>query len=170
MAQDDNGPPRVRGTPPGATDETFPGSKSQADGATEESKKPAGATLEEAFKSIKADDFLHVHEMPCTRQSLMTGIGSGAAVGVGKYILGRPVPKASNWAFGVFFISSILQYEYCHWQRRTERAAVARAVEVMDKKQAEKKAQAQEAARLKQEAQEREKQEAAAKRSWYKFW
>lgn len=46
---------------------------------------------------------------------------------------------------------------------------MARIVEVMDKKQAEKKTQAEEAARLKLEA-EKARQDAATKKSWYKFW
>lgn len=47
---------------------------------------------------------------------------------------------------------------------------MARVVEVIDKKQAEKKAKAEEAARLRQEAQEKARQEATTKSSWYKFW
>ncbi|KAI2616908.1 hypothetical protein GGS26DRAFT_596673 [Hypomontagnella submonticulosa] len=181
MAQDDNEPPRVRGPPPGATEvpehvkkpqiyEIFPGSQSQADGATEGSKIPELPTLEEGLRSIKADDFLSVHKIPCARQGFMTGIISGAAVGVGKYLIGGRVPKASNWAVGAFFLSSIVQFEYCRAQRLKERAAMARVVEVIDKKQAEKKAKAEEAARLRQEAQEKARQEATTKSSWYKFW
>lgn len=49
---------------------------------------------------------------------------------------------------------------------------MARVVEIIDKKQAEKKAQATEAARLRKEAaEERARQEdAATKKSWYKLW
>lgn len=77
------------------------------------------------------------------------------------------IPKAANWAFGSFLLGSIIQFEVCQAQRYQERAAMARVVEVIDRKQAEKKAQAEEAARLKREAQEKA---AAAKKSWYKFW
>lgn len=45
---------------------------------------------------------------------------------------------------------------------------MARVVEVIDRKQAEKKAQAAEAARLRREAAEKARQE--AERKWYKFW
>jgi cytochrome c oxidase assembly protein subunit 20 len=44
---------------------------------------------------------------------------------------------------------------------------MARAVEIIDRKQAEKKAQAAEAARLRQEAAEKAQQ---AQKSWYRFW
>lgn len=47
---------------------------------------------------------------------------------------------------------------------------MARVVEVIDRKQAEKKAKAEEAVRLKREADERAAREAATKKSWYKFW
>ena len=48
--------------------------------------------------------------------------------------------------------------------RRKEKAAIARVVEVMDRKKAEKMKLAEEAARKRKEA----KEEAA--RRWYKFW
>lgn len=76
-------------------------------------------------------------------------------------------PKAANWAFGAFLLGSIVQWEYCQAQRRKERAAMARVVEVIDRKQAEKKAQAAEAARLKRVSEEKAQQ---AQKSWYKFW
>lgn len=75
------------------------------------------------------------------------------------------IPKAANWAFGAFFISSIVQWEYCRAQRAREYAAMARAIEIMDKKAAEK------AAKMKEEAEKLKlEQERAAKKSWYKFW
>lgn len=76
-------------------------------------------------------------------------------------------PKAANWAFGAFLLGSVIQWEYCQAQRRKERVAMARAVEIIDRKQAEKKAQAAEAARLRKEAAEKAQQ---AQKSWYKFW
>ncbi|KAI8963445.1 hypothetical protein F5Y11DRAFT_346428 [Daldinia sp. FL1419] len=182
MAQDNNEPPRVRGPPPGATAppdhvkkpqiyEIFPSSKpeSHVGESTEGGKNPPQPTIKEAFQTIKSDDFLNVHKIPCARQGLMTGIGSGAAIGMGRFFIGGTIPKATNWAFGAFFLGSIIQWEYCRIQRANERIAVARIVEVMDKKQAEKKAQAEEAARLRQEA-EKARQEATIKKSWYKLW
>ncbi|KAI1136511.1 hypothetical protein F5Y05DRAFT_110592 [Hypoxylon sp. FL0543] len=182
MAQDDNEPPRVRGPPPGATAppdhvkkpqiyEIFPGSNPQDQaGPTEGQKSPSQPTITEGIRSIKPDDILNVHKIPCARQGLMTGIGAGAVVGMGRYIIGGRVPRAANWAFGAFFIGSIIQWEYCRAQRANEKAAMARVVEVIDRKQAEKKARDAEAARLKQEAEEKSRQEAATKKSWYKFW
>jgi cytochrome c oxidase assembly protein subunit 20 len=63
---------------------------------------------------------------------------------------------------------SIIQFEVCRYQRDEERKAMARVVEVMDRKQAEKAAKAEEVARLRAEAREKAKQ--AEQKSWYKFW
>lgn len=46
------------------------------------------ATVGEAFKTIKGDDILKVHQAPCSRDGFITGIGSGAAVGFLRYIAG----------------------------------------------------------------------------------
>jgi cytochrome c oxidase assembly protein subunit 20 len=78
------------------------------------------------------------------------------------------ISKASNWAAGTFVIASVIQYEVCQYGRAKERAAMARVVEVIDRKQAEKTGRAAEAARLRAEAAEKAKQ--AAAKSWYKFW
>ncbi|KAI1761082.1 hypothetical protein GGR53DRAFT_469700 [Hypoxylon sp. FL1150] len=184
MAQDDNQPPRLRGPPLGATEppehvkepqiyEIFPGSKptDPAEGSTDGQKSPSQPSITEGIQSIKPNDFLNVHQIPCARQSLLTGIGAGAVVGMGRFVVGGRIPRAANWAFWSFFLGSIGQWEYCRAQRANEKANVARIVQVMDKKQAEKKAQAEEAARLrKEQAEEKARQEAAAKKSWYKFW
>ncbi|KAI0968380.1 hypothetical protein F4678DRAFT_198788 [Xylaria arbuscula] len=187
MAQDDDTPPKLRGPPPGATEppdhvkkpqvyEIFHGSTTPersnlgaSPGGTEEQPgRQPRPTIKEGFQSIKSDDFLKLHHIPCARDGLMTGIGAGAAIGAGRYFTGAKAPKAANWAFGAFLLGSIIQWEYCQVQRRKERAAMARAVEIIDRKQAEKKAQAAEAARLRREAAENAQQQ--AQKSWYKFW
>ncbi|KAI1249607.1 hypothetical protein MGN70_009220 [Eutypa lata] len=198
MARDDNIPPAIRGPPPGATEppehvkkpqvyEIFHGSSnregqddgvvrapssssptSQLDGDGNQSQPQHRPTLKEGIGSIKADDFLSVHKIPCARQGFLTGIGAGSVVGMGRYIFGARIPKAANWAFGTFLLGSIIQFEVCQAQRYQEKAAMARVVEVIDRKQ---KAKAEESARLKREADERMAQEAAAaKKSWYRFW
>ncbi|CAN8105184.1 unnamed protein product [Discula destructiva] len=132
----------------------------------------ARATLSEAVKTLKAEDVLKIHQAPCTREGLLTGIGSGAAAGFLRYIVGAPIPKAANWAVGSGAILSIFAYEYCQFQRRVERANMKRVVEVVTKKQAEEKRMADEKRRLQQ--QQKLEQEAAAQKaaqkSWYKFW
>ncbi|KAI0599743.1 hypothetical protein F4775DRAFT_107875 [Biscogniauxia sp. FL1348] len=124
-------------------------------------------TFTEGIQSIKSDDFLAVHKMPCAREGFLTGIGAGAVIGAGRFVLGARIPKAANWAFGSFLLGSIIQWEYCQAQRMKERAAMARVVEVIDRKQAEKKAKMAEALRIKEEAEEKARQ---ANKRWYKFW
>ncbi|KAI1259618.1 hypothetical protein F5Y18DRAFT_433082 [Xylariaceae sp. FL1019] len=176
MAQDETKPPPVRGPPPGATEVPDHVKKPQiyevfnapTPSETQTQKPEPRPTMKDAFDSIKTDEFLTIHQLPCAREGFMTGIGAGVAVGAGRYFVGGKAPKAANWAFGAFFLGSIIQWEYCQAQRRKERAAMARAVEIIDRKQAEKKAQAAETARLKREAYEKAQQE--QKKSWYKFW
>lgn len=118
MAQDDDTPPRLRGPPPGATEppehvkkpqiyEVFHGSTSP-DRSNLHSASPAETgvegqgsrqprpTLKEGFDSIKSDDFLKVHRIPCAREGLMTGIGAGAAVGAGRYFTGGMFSREAN--------------------------------------------------------------------------
>ncbi|KAJ8112873.1 hypothetical protein ONZ43_g5287 [Nemania bipapillata] len=179
MAQDDKPPPKLREPPPGATEPPDHVKKPQIyeifhSPANPDSNNPTGEpikttrpTFKEGIDSIKSDDFFSVHKIPCAREGFMTGIGAGTVVGMGRYFVGARAPKAANWAFGAFILGSIIQWEYCQAQRRKERAAMLRVVEVMDRKQAEK-AQAAEAARLKREAEKKAAVE--ARKSWYKFW
>ncbi|KAI0104620.1 hypothetical protein GGR51DRAFT_223375 [Nemania sp. FL0031] len=189
MAQDDDTPPKLRGPPPGATeppdhvkkpqiyeifhtpatpDSSRPNNNASSPEASEgQPLRPSRPTLKEGVQSIKSDDFFNIHKIPCAREGFMTGIGAGTVVGMGRYVVGARAPTAANWAFGAFLLGSIIQWEYCQAQRRNERAAMARVVEVIDRKQAEKKAQAEEAVRLRREAEEKAKE---AQRRWYKFW
>ncbi|KAK9781636.1 hypothetical protein SCAR479_01507 [Seiridium cardinale] len=186
MAQEDDRPlPQPRGPPPGAVAppdhvdkphvyEIFPGSKPEdRDGTlsnvpSDEQQPARRPTISDGIKTIKSEDFLKVHEIPCARQGLMTGIGAGFVVGFGRYLTGARIPKAANWAAASFMLGSVIQFEVCQYQREAERKAMARAVEIIDRKQAEKKTKADEVARLRAEAIEKAKQ--AEQKSWYKFW
>ncbi|KAK7697880.1 hypothetical protein SLS64_013133 [Diaporthe eres] len=125
------------------------------------------ATVGEAFKTIKSDDILKVHQTPCSRDGFITGIGSGAAVGFLRYIIG--VPKSANWAVGSGVAISILAYEYCQYQRRVERANMKRVVEVVNKKQADLKRQEEEK-KLQGATQKAAPADKTTNKAWYKFW
>ncbi|KAK8111110.1 uncharacterized protein PG998_007567 [Apiospora kogelbergensis] len=125
-------------------------------------------TVSEGFKTIKKDDWYRIHQIPCAREGFMTGIVTGFVTGSGRLIAGGKFSKAANWGVGGFLISSLVGWEYCQSMRRKEKAAMARVVEVMDRKKAEKMKLAEEAARKRKEAAEKAKEEAA--RRWYKFW
>lgn len=129
------------------------------------------ATVGEAFKTIKGDDLLKVHQAPCSRDGFITGIGSGAAVGFLRYIIGAPVPKSANWAVGSGVAISVLAYEYCQYQRRVERANMKRVVEVVSKKQADLKKKEEEKKLLLQGSADKVAPvDKANNKAWYKFW
>lgn len=80
--------------------------------------------------------------------------------------------KSCNWAVGTFCFAGIGAYEFCLQKRKLEKANMKRAVEIIDRKKAEKEAQAKakrdERRRLKEEADL--KAEQASKKSSWKFW
>jgi cytochrome c oxidase assembly protein subunit 20 len=129
-------------------------------------------TISDAWASVKAGDFLSVHQAPCSRDGFLTGIGSGAAVGALRFVLGSGVPKAANWAVGAGVLGAVLQYEYCQASRRRERENMKRVVEVYDKKQAEMRRVEEERIRQRRQKQVEEEEEARikAQKSWWKVW
>ncbi|POS81377.1 hypothetical protein DHEL01_v200211 [Diaporthe helianthi] len=128
------------------------------------------ATVGEAFKTIKSEDILKVHMAPCSRDGFITGIGSGAAVGFLRYIIGAPVPKSANWAVGSGMAISILMYEYCQYQRRVERANMKRVVEVVSKKQAELRKKEEEKKLQSRAEMVASPADKTNSKAWYKFW
>ncbi len=115
----------------------------------------------DALRSIQLSDFQEVHKKPCARDALLTGIGGGFGIGGVRAILGgtfaslhiagiilihiASVWKTCNWAVGSFVFGSFLMYEYCQRRRQLEMQGMKRAVEVIDRKQAEKRKKADEA-------------------------
>ncbi|KAI6147127.1 hypothetical protein BKA82DRAFT_1004536 [Pisolithus tinctorius] len=88
----------------------------------------------EACKRISiVDDFQRLGEMPCARHSLLTGIASGAGVGVIRAISASPF-VASNWAVGTFMVISLGSWTICQRNLQAERRRVARVVEEMPKR------------------------------------
>ncbi|KAI6039341.1 hypothetical protein EDC04DRAFT_3112390 [Pisolithus marmoratus] len=72
-------------------------------------------------------------EMPCARHSLLTGIASGAGVGVIRAISASPF-VASNWAVGTFMAISLGSWTICQRNLQAERRRVARVIEEMPKR------------------------------------
>ncbi|KAK4158742.1 hypothetical protein QBC43DRAFT_143330 [Cladorrhinum sp. PSN259] len=139
-------PPWVQ-TPSSNTSPQRTSSKSQQAPATNPDK-----LLISAAQTIQPSDFLTFHQAPCARTGLLTGIGAGSAVGVIRWLVGLPVPRAANWAVGAGVVASIGQYEYCQFRRRQEKEKLKRVVEVYGKVQAEQRAK---------EAREAQQQKAA---------
>ncbi|GAB1317862.1 Cytochrome c oxidase assembly protein COX20, mitochondrial [Madurella fahalii] len=131
------------------------------------------ATITEAVQSIKPSDFLTVHQAPCSRTGLLTGIGAGAVAGALRWIMGLPVPRAANWAVGTGALAAVAQYEYCQFRRRQEREKVRRVVEVYGRQQAAQRAK-EEAERKAREEKERarveEEERQRRSKGWWRFW
>ncbi|KAH7370120.1 hypothetical protein BKA65DRAFT_487709 [Rhexocercosporidium sp. MPI-PUGE-AT-0058] len=184
-------PSPPRGPPPGATSppehisssspkvyEVFNAPPASANALPEGSgQNTAGGqkeapTLASAIKTVRVQDFKQVHMYPCVRESLLMGIGGAFGVGGVRALWGAPIPKAANWAVGTFVFASFANYEFCLYRRRLERQHMKRAVEIIDRKKAEKEA----AAKIKREERRRAKEETdkraeeERRKSWWKVW
>ncbi|KAJ6786468.1 hypothetical protein PWT90_06506 [Aphanocladium album] len=124
-------------------------------------------TISDAVASIKTEDFANVASTPCSRNGFLTGIVTGAAAGGLKIILRANWASAANWAVGMFVMSATASYEYCQYNRRTEKRNMKRAVEVHAENQ---RLQAQKMAEKRELARKLEEERKAAERRWYKFW
>ncbi|KAF4627797.1 hypothetical protein G7Y89_g10357 [Cudoniella acicularis] len=189
--RDSQTPIPPRGPPPGATEppehvktpnkiyEVFSAPPPNANALPEGSgQNTAGGReknpgLADAIKTVRVEDFKQVHMYPCVRESLLTGIGGGFAMGGVRALWGASVPKAANWAVGTFIFTAFANYEFCQYRRMLEKSHMKRAVEIIDRKKAEKEAEAKakrdERRRLKEEADKKAEEDAKRKSSW-KFW
>jgi len=87
-----------------------------------------------AFKRISiVDDFQRLGEVPCARNSLLSGIASGAGVGFIRAMNTTPF-VASNWAVGTFMVISLGTWTVCQNNLLAERRRLARVVEDMPKR------------------------------------
>ncbi|KAH8174932.1 hypothetical protein LIA77_06351 [Sarocladium implicatum] len=130
---------------------------------------PQPPKISDAVSTINTDSFWTLPQKPCVRQSLLTGIGAGAAI-VGLTVVVRGgLRKALN--VGVFSGITITggSYENCRYQKRMEAANMKRAVDVVREAKLQKEAQEEAAAKtvaVPAPAPAEEKN----KRSWYRFW
>ncbi|PGH12384.1 hypothetical protein AJ79_04332 [Helicocarpus griseus UAMH5409] len=138
--------------------------------------KPKEASFTDAFKSMSLDNLFGFYKVPCARNSLLVGIGTGFGAGGLKAILGgfRAVWPACNWAVGTFAIASIGTYEFCQRRRVQERDGMKEAVELMRELKI-KKLKERELAKAEAEAKAAAAEEERRRKSWtnlsnYKFW
>ncbi|RCI12380.1 hypothetical protein L249_0045 [Ophiocordyceps polyrhachis-furcata BCC 54312] len=124
-------------------------------------------TLSDAFATITKEDFLHVAKKPCAREGLLTGIAAGAGIGGLKFLLQGNVPKAANWAVGIFVVGSAASYEYCQFRRRAQRRTMMRRIEIVNEDRREK---ARKAAEERQTQLKLEEEDRKAQKPWYKIW
>ncbi|KND89330.1 Cytochrome c oxidase protein 20, mitochondrial [Tolypocladium ophioglossoides CBS 100239] len=136
----------------------------QQDGSGTPNTRP---TITDAVSMIKKEDFANVASTPCARQGFLTGIASGAGLGGLKFVLQGNATKSANWAVGIFVLGSVASYEYCQYQRRSERIQMKRHIEVVTQN---KREQARKAAEDKREQLRLEQEQKASQRPWYKPW
>ncbi|KAJ9291612.1 hypothetical protein DTO021C3_969 [Paecilomyces variotii] len=144
-----------------------PGAYSNAGG------KAKDISVADTVKSISLSEISSFYKTPCSRDSLLIGLGAGFGVGGLRGIVGglKSLWPACNWAVGSFAVFSIAAYELCQRQRVKEIDGMKQAVEMMKelklKKQREKEQkQAEEAARQEEER----KRKSWTNLSNYKFW
>ncbi|KAF4585903.1 Cytochrome c oxidase protein 20, mitochondrial [Ophiocordyceps camponoti-floridani] len=132
-----------------------------------ESERPPQPTISEAVATISKEDFLTIASKPCAREGLLTGIATGSLAGGLKFLLHGNVPKAANWAVGIFLVGSTASYEYCQFRRRAQRRAMVRQIEVVNDHRREV---ARKAVEEKRARRTEEEERAQAQKSWYRFW
>ncbi|KAI9804135.1 MAG: hypothetical protein M1825_001537 [Sarcosagium campestre] len=132
--------------------------------------RPKDLSVGEAAKTIQLKDFKTIHQRPCVRDSLLYGICGGFVVGGLRAVLGAPLPRAANWAVGIFVGTSFVTYETCQYQRSRQREGMQKAVEIIDQKKAEKERKLREARAERLEQKESERKERERSRSRWKFW
>ncbi|CAK1359450.1 hypothetical protein CB0940_05657 [Cercospora beticola] len=121
-----------------------------------------------------------VHKAPCVRDSLLQGMGAGGVIGATRAIFGTPVWKSCNWAVGSFCVAAFGMYQYCLYQRQSEKEGMIRAMEILDKKRLEKQMREERKQKLREERRAAKEKELDAQyqaasdkqdgKAWYKFW
>ncbi|RPD62670.1 hypothetical protein L226DRAFT_532338 [Lentinus tigrinus ALCF2SS1-7] len=89
--------------------------------------------VKEAFKRISSDDMNRINEIPCARNSLLSGIASGVGIGVIRG-MSSSVFVASNWAMGTFVLISLGSWTICQRNRMEERRRMQQVVEAIPKR------------------------------------
>ncbi|KAK7690293.1 hypothetical protein QCA50_006950 [Cerrena zonata] len=89
--------------------------------------------LKEAFKRVSFDDFNKIGEIPCARNSLLSGIASGVGIGAVR-AMSTSAFAASNWALGTFVVISLGTWQICQKSLLQERTRVQQVVEQMPKR------------------------------------
>ncbi|KAI8994220.1 hypothetical protein BD414DRAFT_535262 [Trametes punicea] len=90
--------------------------------------------VKEAVKRISVrDDLSHINEIPCARNSLLSGIASGVGIGVVRG-MSSSVLVACNWAVGSFMLISLGTWTICQRNREEERRRVQQVVEAIPKR------------------------------------
>ncbi|EGF78377.1 hypothetical protein BATDEDRAFT_26999 [Batrachochytrium dendrobatidis JAM81] len=77
-------------------------------------------TFMDAASKITWRDFAldNAFRLPCSAQSIVTGVAAGLAIGTVRYFTARKLRTASNWGVLGFATISLCSWEFCRFQRR----------------------------------------------------
>ncbi|PFH51252.1 hypothetical protein AMATHDRAFT_143024 [Amanita thiersii Skay4041] len=96
---------------------------------------PTGNLTHDALESAK-----HITDIPCARGALLSGIASGAGIGVIRGLSAGPM-VAGHWAMATFALISIGSWHLCQKQFADERKRVAKIMESTPRKLAKQQDQ-----------------------------
>ncbi|KXS22142.1 hypothetical protein M427DRAFT_50501 [Gonapodya prolifera JEL478] len=71
----------------------------------------------EVLKRINVKDISTVPRLPCSRNALLFGMGSGMAAFLVTWYRRKPFRTVGNWTVGVFLGTSASSWELCRYQR-----------------------------------------------------
>ncbi|KAK5114273.1 hypothetical protein LTR62_002524 [Meristemomyces frigidus] len=145
--------------------------------------KAPDVTVGNAFQNgLQTKDFLELPKRPCVRDALMTGIGGGFAFGGIRAIFGAAVWTSCSTAVAAFCLSAPAMYQFCHYKRQAEKEGMMRAVEILNKKEVDRKARESRKEKVREERRlakdkEQDSQLAALSpkaegggKAWWKVW
>jgi len=90
--------------------------------------------VREAIKRVSPyDDMQRIGEIPCARNSLLSGIASGVGIGVIRGLSVRPL-AASHWTVGTFMLVSLGTWTICQRNIVEEKLRVQTVVELLPKR------------------------------------
>ncbi|KAK5697797.1 hypothetical protein LTR17_023799 [Elasticomyces elasticus] len=135
--------------------------------------KAPEVTLANAVKDLGWKDFVEMPKRPCVRDALLTGIGSGFAFGGVKTIFGGEKPHLTLYIFYVFRVYMGYETDFGFWcgysggmdvlflcggvvlfwvsGRQAEKDGMMRVIDVMNKKDIERKAREQRKEKVREE-------------------
>ncbi|KAF7298839.1 hypothetical protein MIND_00831600 [Mycena indigotica] len=86
-----------------------------------------GNLITDSFRSA-----FHIGEVPCARNSLLSGIASGVGIGIIRGISVNPV-VAGNWAMGTFALVSTVSWMMCVNKIENEQQVTRKAIQGLPK-------------------------------------
>ncbi|CAE6493271.1 unnamed protein product [Rhizoctonia solani] len=84
-----------------------------ADGTVTTPEAATSRTFEALKRIDPVEDFKRIPSMPCARESLLYGIGTGAGIGGIRFMGSRSILTSCHWAVGTFILVSSFSWYTC---------------------------------------------------------